>query len=181
MESQHGRSCMEDMKLTSCNRREQCTRELLQPATHHWKASQGIPISYQYDHSSSDMEVQGKEEEHPNIIQRPRRELTERIHRGLTEDSQRTYSWLTEDSQRTPRGLTENSQRFPRGPIEDSQRTHRHYTEDSQRTRRGLTKDSQRTRRGLADCQRTHRGCTCLLYTSPSPRDRTRSRMPSSA
>ena len=28
----------------------------------------------------------------------------------------------------------------------------------------------------------THLGCTpCLLYTSPSPRDRTRSRMPSSA
>ena len=25
------------------------------------------------------------------------------------------------------------------------------------------------------------RNCTCLLYTSPSPRDRTRSRMPSSA
>ena len=25
------------------------------------------------------------------------------------------------------------------------------------------------------------RGITCLLYTSPSPRDRTRSRMPSSA
>ena len=24
-------------------------------------------------------------------------------------------------------------------------------------------------------------GCDCLLYTSPSPRDRTRSRMPSSA
>ena len=24
-------------------------------------------------------------------------------------------------------------------------------------------------------------GCFCLLYTSPSPRDRTRSRMPSSA
>ena len=24
-------------------------------------------------------------------------------------------------------------------------------------------------------------GCHCLLYTSPSPRDRTRSRMPSSA
>ena len=35
-------------------------------------------------------------------------------------------------------------------------------------------------------CQlRCHEGCggvgTCLLYTSPSPRDRTRSRMPSSA
>ena len=27
----------------------------------------------------------------------------------------------------------------------------------------------------------TMRGTTCLLYTSPSPRDRTRSRMPSSA
>ena len=27
----------------------------------------------------------------------------------------------------------------------------------------------------------THPPCTCLLYTSPSPRDRTRSRMPSSA
>ena len=26
-----------------------------------------------------------------------------------------------------------------------------------------------------------HAGCDCLLYTSPSPRDRTRSRMPSSA
>ena len=26
-----------------------------------------------------------------------------------------------------------------------------------------------------------HTGYTCLLYTSPSPRDRTRSRMPSSA
>ena len=26
-----------------------------------------------------------------------------------------------------------------------------------------------------------HVCCTCLLYTSPSPRDRTRSRMPSSA
>ena len=25
------------------------------------------------------------------------------------------------------------------------------------------------------------KGCICLLYTSPSPRDRTRSRMPSSA
>ena len=25
------------------------------------------------------------------------------------------------------------------------------------------------------------KGCSCLLYTSPSPRDRTRSRMPSSA
>ena len=25
------------------------------------------------------------------------------------------------------------------------------------------------------------KSCTCLLYTSPSPRDRTRSRMPSSA
>ena len=29
--------------------------------------------------------------------------------------------------------------------------------------------------------QEQERGITCLLYTSPSPRDRTRSRMPSSA
>ena len=28
---------------------------------------------------------------------------------------------------------------------------------------------------------RRHEGAACLLYTSPSPRDRTRSRMPSSA
>ena len=31
----------------------------------------------------------------------------------------------------------------------------------------------------VADC--TGEGSLCLLYTSPSPRDRTRSRMPSSA
>ena len=35
------------------------------------------------------------------------------------------------------------------------------------------------TRQGLED--RVFRIKTCLLYTSPSPRDRTRSRMPSSA
>ena len=32
-----------------------------------------------------------------------------------------------------------------------------------------------------ADAQLDHMGLDCLLYTSPSPRDRTRSRMPSSA
>ena len=35
--------------------------------------------------------------------------------------------------------------------------------------------------RALADGDPPQNGCTCLLYTSPSPRDRTRSRMPSSA
>ena len=30
-------------------------------------------------------------------------------------------------------------------------------------------------------CERGKYFCSCLLYTSPSPRDRTRSRMPSSA
>ena len=30
-------------------------------------------------------------------------------------------------------------------------------------------------------CRKTHGIYGCLLYTSPSPRDRTRSRMPSSA
>ena len=35
---------------------------------------------------------------------------------------------------------------------------------------------------GLADINDFNaRVCCCLLYTSPSPRDRTRSRMPSSA
>ena len=31
------------------------------------------------------------------------------------------------------------------------------------------------------ECHQNRSGCPCLLYTSPSPRDRTRSRMPSSA
>ena len=34
---------------------------------------------------------------------------------------------------------------------------------------------------GLRPLSRTIRSRICLLYTSPSPRDRTRSRMPSSA
>ena len=34
---------------------------------------------------------------------------------------------------------------------------------------------------GLGQRQRTAQAGLCLLYTSPSPRDRTRSRMPSSA
>ena len=33
----------------------------------------------------------------------------------------------------------------------------------------------------VVDCGGLENRCTCLLYTSPSPRDRTRSRMPSSA
>ena len=33
----------------------------------------------------------------------------------------------------------------------------------------------------IAAAKMSHRYITCLLYTSPSPRDRTRSRMPSSA
>ena len=36
-------------------------------------------------------------------------------------------------------------------------------------------------RRGILFCPASGRQYTCLLYTSPSPRDRTRSRMPSSA
>ena len=37
------------------------------------------------------------------------------------------------------------------------------------------------TERALEDAVLSPRFYTCLLYTSPSPRDRTRSRMPSSA
>ena len=42
-----------------------------------------------------------------------------------------------------------------------------------------MAEEADALRRGLADGDRVPRGC--LLYTSPSPRDRTRSRMPSSA
>ena len=44
--------------------------------------------------------------------------------------------------------------------------------------------DQQRTEKAIAateDQPTKPRGVSCLLYTSPSPRDRTRSRMPSSA
>ena len=34
---------------------------------------------------------------------------------------------------------------------------------------------------GVSVVQLREKECSCLLYTSPSPRDRTRSRMPSSA
>jgi len=50
-----------------------------------------------------------------------------------------------------------------------------------------VTKAGQISARLLETCRRTlsrtfqRRGKICLLYTSPSPRDRTRSRMPSSA
>ena len=49
----------------------------------------------------------------------------------------------------------------------------------------GKTMENVRARRHLDiihnDVQRLNRYTACLLYTSPSPRDRTRSRMPSSA
>ena len=99
----------------------------------------------QYDHSPSDMEVQGKGEEHPNIIQRPRREPTKHPHRP-----HRGFTKLTEDSQRTRRELAENSQRTHRGLTEESQGAHRGLTEDPQRTLRGLTE----THRGLKEVSR---------------------------
>ena len=44
------------------------------------------------------------------------------------------------------------------------------------------TVDTAPSEDGLSDVIKTiHWRITCLLYTSPSPRDRTRSRMPSSA
>ena len=36
-------------------------------------------------------------------------------------------------------------------------------------------------KRAMIACENSGRSTFCLLYTSPSPRDRTRSRMPSSA
>ena len=44
-----------------------------------------------------------------------------------------------------------------------------------------VTKDSLTEKRAVDEGISIHSFNTCLLYTSPSPRDRTRSRMPSSA
>ena len=54
---------------------------------------------------------------------------------------------------------------------------------DNRANRRQLL-EQERIRRGnitIADGTVVARSVSCLLYTSPSPRDRTRSRMPSSA
>ena len=45
----------------------------------------------------------------------------------------------------------------------------------------GFSNDFLVTENTLAACSPEGQVCICLLYTSPSPRDRTRSRMPSSA
>ena len=44
-----------------------------------------------------------------------------------------------------------------------------------------LMDDYRNMRNKLAQSKSENRSSVCLLYTSPSPRDRTRSRMPSSA
>ena len=44
-----------------------------------------------------------------------------------------------------------------------------------------LTKKTTKNKRHLRGAVTVHETNICLLYTSPSPRDRTRSRMPSSA
>ena len=41
--------------------------------------------------------------------------------------------------------------------------------------------DSDTCLQSFVTCRASNDATTCLLYTSPSPRDRTRSRMPSSA
>ena len=46
---------------------------------------------------------------------------------------------------------------------------------------RAFSAESDRALLSRSGHPRSARTCTCLLYTSPSPRDRTRSRMPSSA
>ena len=45
----------------------------------------------------------------------------------------------------------------------------------------GAVRGALRSTFALLNDGATHVGVACLLYTSPSPRDRTRSRMPSSA
>ena len=59
--------------------------------------------------------------------------------------------------------------------------------ENARERARGINQDSRNRYTRDTDqvdcqqCRRTTAFYTCLLYTSPSPRDRTRSRMPSSA
>ena len=64
----------------------------------------------------------------------------------------------------------------PPGPI-----TNEHLLESVARTRylmeEGMTVEERKKRQKELD----ERATTCLLYTSPSPRDRQKSRMPSSA
>ena len=50
--------------------------------------------------------------------------------------------------------------------------TNKKYYENKRKTKKSLIE---------SDSESTTSYNTCLLYTSPSPRDRTRSRMPSSA
>ena len=49
---------------------------------------------------------------------------------------------------------------------------------DAAKHDRGIDAAGRRVRKKLSEIAKT---CTCLLYTSPSPRDRQKSRMPSSA
>eukprot|EP00657_Telonema_sp_P-1_P006480 TRINITY_DN25218_c0_g1_i1.p1 TRINITY_DN25218_c0_g1~~TRINITY_DN25218_c0_g1_i1.p1 ORF type:complete len:116 (+),score=55.33 TRINITY_DN25218_c0_g1_i1:38-385(+) len=82
-------------------------------------------------------------------------------------------------------------QRTPRGGMKRSQGAHHHpHKELSWDENIALAKEAFKAwwlqkRRLASRCLITSRGSmqylVCLLYTSPSPRDRTRSRMPSSA
>ena len=51
----------------------------------------------------------------------------------------------------------------------------------ARKQREGISKDGKRARTADKRRRRDVKSNRCLLYTSPSPRDRTRSRMPSSA
>ena len=55
------------------------------------------------------------------------------------------------------------------------------WLQDSSHEMEGLVYEKTGRIVGLAHFRRMPNPLSCLLYTSPSPRDRTRSRMPSSA
>ena len=60
-----------------------------------------------------------------------------------------------------------------------SGRLHRYNTIENERSEASLLEEEYAAYQGSKYCLACASGC--LLYTSPSPRDRTRSRMPSSA
>ena len=75
---------------------------------------------------------------------------------------------------------SEEEQETRRGPSEEERRTVRAAIEAS-KARVASRRASRSSRDASPTSARDKQSRDCLLYTSPSPRDRTRSRMPSSA
>ena len=66
-------------------------------------------------------------------------------------------------------------------PLNETAEMERRALEEAERTSPRYVRGKEVRRRGYARYRFLKGFKVCLLYTSPSPRDRTRSRMPSSA